>query len=45
MIYYGYEGGSNMNSYVTMRGVQNFPYMLQRGWSKPPPVSLYEGGS
>ena len=29
MIYYGYEGGSKLTSYVTMMGVQNFPCMLQ----------------
>ena len=25
MIYYGYEGGSKLTSYVTMRGVHNRP--------------------
>ena len=45
MIYYGYEGGSKLTSYVTMSGVQNFPCMLQRGGLKTPPVILYEEGS
>ena len=44
MIYYGYEEGSKLTSYVTTRGVQNFPCMLQRGGFKTPLVSLYEGG-
>ena len=26
MIYYGYERGSKLTSYVTTRGVQNLPY-------------------
>ena len=25
MIYYGYDGGSKLTSYVTMRGVHNHP--------------------
>ena len=44
MIYYGYEGGCKLTSYVTMMGVQNFPCMLQRGGFKTHLVSLYEGG-
>ena len=43
MIYYGYEGGSKLTSYVTTRGVRNCPCMLQRGGFKTPRVSLYEG--
>ena len=34
MIYYGYEGGSKLTSYVTTRGVQNCHCMLQRGGFK-----------
>ena len=45
MIYYGHEGGSKLNSYVTMREVQNCLCMLQRGGFKTPLVSLYERGS
>ena len=41
MIYYGYEGGSKLTSYVTMSGFQNFPCMLQLGGFETPPVSLY----
>ena len=44
MIYYGYKGGSKLTSYVSTRGVQNCPCMLQRGGFKTPLVSLYEGG-
>ena len=45
MIYYGYEGGSKLTSYVTTSGVQNFPCMLQWEGFKTLVVSLYEGGS
>ena len=44
MIYNGYKWGSKLTSYITMRGVQNCPCMLQRGGFKTPLVSLYEGG-
>ena len=40
-----YEGDSKHSSYVTTRGVQNFPCMLQRGGFKPPLISLDEVGS
>ena len=43
--FFGLKGGSKLTSYVTTRGVQKFPCMLQRGGFKTPPVSLYEGGS
>ena len=47
MIYYGYEGGSKLTSYVTTRGVHNHPQRFVnrfRGVVRTAYVGTYEGG-
>ena len=36
MIYYGYEGGSKLTSYVTTRGIKTFLVCYNEWGSKPP---------
>ena len=47
MIYYGYEGGSKLTSYVTTRGIHKFPQRFVkcfRSMFRTASVGTYEGG-